>query len=463
MWFDSFIESANKFLNEVYEELETAYKSGVEGIGNTLYGTVDWVWGTLLGNWNPNQTTSQIVADAALGLVPILNIILDIRDLIACIYAFYDEENENSEQEKWIMLILILSGFIPFLGDSIKAMGRIVMINIRRYGSQNIEKAVQSSLEPIVEFLQDEKVIRIISTNQINKILKDIADQFREQARQLNSSKITNFWREVNLKIRGWLDYPLPEDIKQFLQKTLLLSENLLGKSPQPLAAGIGEVKVILLKTADELEQSGLKVQQNVKFNRKEDITTSRHSPNVTRAERRTIRCFQPSNSLLKKAKSEGKDIHKFEKEYYRQLKDQQNGINQLSAKEYLDGRDIYEKYGRIGGQAQQQARENYQKKIEKSLEGSYRKSGLSLNEAEIQAKNESKKIMQQLDALHSPDMIAGGKDKVMRLGDASINRSIGSQWRKNGRLDEMDDYAKEMMAKYGEHAKMNVELNRCK
>ncbi|NEN76217.1 hypothetical protein F9B74_07765 [Pelistega sp. NLN82] len=48
-------------------------------------------------------------------------------------------------------------------------------------------------------------------------------------------------------------------------------------------------------------------------------------------------------------------------------------------------------------------------------------------------------------------------------MGDASINRSIGSQWRKNGRLDEMDDYAKEMMAKYGEHAKMNVELNRCK
>ena len=70
---------------------------------------------------------------------------------------------------------------------------------------------------------------------------------------------------------------------------------------------------------------------------------------------------------------------------------------------------------------------------------------------------------MKELDALHNPDMIAGGKDRINRLGNSGINRSIGGQWNKDGRLKEMDDYAREMKAKHGGNATMNVELNRCK
>ncbi|WP_227689067.1 polymorphic toxin type 15 domain-containing protein, partial [Psychrobacter immobilis] len=65
------------------------------------------------------------------------------------------------------------------------------------------------------------------------------------------------------------------------------------------------------------------------------------------------------------------------------------------------------------------------------------------------------------------PDMIAGGKDKINRLGRADVNKSIGGQWSNkveaNSRVAQMDKAAKEAQKSQGGQTKMKVELNRCK
>jgi len=57
--------------------------------------------------------------------------------------------------------------------------------------------------------------------------------------------------------------------------------------------------------------------------------------------------------------------------------------------------------------------------------------------------------------------MIAGGSDKINRVGNKNVNSSLGSQWK--DRVSEMDAAAQEAVAKHGRDAKMNVELERCK
>ncbi|WP_449450407.1 polymorphic toxin type 15 domain-containing protein [Streptococcus suis] len=61
-----------------------------------------------------------------------------------------------------------------------------------------------------------------------------------------------------------------------------------------------------------------------------------------------------------------------------------------------------------------------------------------SLEEAEQQAKN----WLSTQHALHDPDQIAGGfTNNVTGVGDAQINKAIGSQWKTRiGTVDEVVD-----------------------
>ena len=68
---------------------------------------------------------------------------------------------------------------------------------------------------------------------------------------------------------------------------------------------------------------------------------------------------------------------------------------------------------------------------------------------------------MKSLAALHEPDMIAGGIDKVGGFGDRQINASIGAQWR--GRVAELDQAAMEVPESERGDIKMNTKLERCK
>jgi len=137
-------------------------------------------------------------------------------------------------------------------------------------------------------------------------------------------------------------------------------------------------------------------------------------------------------------------------KEYDRQLNDQQNGLNNLTAEEYLKGREAYSSVKR-------KSTTETRKKFKDKLIKGFTDKGVSKTKA-IQVAEDK---MKALHALHNPDLIAGGKDVVTTMGDKGVNQSIGSQWKK--RVQEMDNTAKEAMKKGQENAIMNVKLTRCK
>ena len=43
----------------------------------------DWLWGTAQGAFNEKQTTSQIIVDAVIGMIPLVGDATAARDLIA--------------------------------------------------------------------------------------------------------------------------------------------------------------------------------------------------------------------------------------------------------------------------------------------------------------------------------------------------------------------------------------------
>lgn len=153
-------------------------------------------------------------------------------------------------------------------------------------------------------------------------------------------------------------------------------------------------------------------------------------------------------------------------KEFDRQLKGQERGLNSQTIKENVENREKYNQRkqetgnGRDpeGRRAQDLARQKaYYSRIE-----SNQKNGMSYQEA----KKEADSWISTQAALHNPDQIAGGDAKhVSRMGDASVNSSIGSQWRNGGRVDKLDqsikEYSKDKSPDELATTKLNVRLER--
>ncbi|QBG34926.1 polymorphic toxin type 15 domain-containing protein [Litorilituus sediminis] len=182
--------------------------------------------------------------------------------------------------------------------------------------------------------------------------------------------------------------------------------------------------------------------------------------------------CFTPGPDLAKNFKG-GKQA--LEKEFYKQLKAQQAGINKMTVGQYLNNRKTlqqltvehgHDKARKIltnGGAAQTSARKELEALMLISIRRSLKKQNITGLEAKKLAKSKVKEQMSQLAALHDPDLIAGGEDKISKLGDKRVNSSLGSQWSKSDRVSGMDKAAKEAMELKGANAQMNIQLERCK
>lgn len=112
--------------------------------------------------------------------------------------------------------------------------------------------------------------------------------------------------------------------------------------------------------------------------------------------------------------------------EYERQVKGQEEGLNNLTLKEYLENREKYKENGRdkvTGDKAQQKAREEaYQDRVTAN-----RENGMTREASETEAEE----WLSGQAALHDPDQIAGGHaDRITGVGDTNVNSSIGAQWK---------------------------------
>ena len=160
------------------------------------------------------------------------------------------------------------------------------------------------------------------------------------------------------------------------------------------------------------------------------------HGKNITKADH--IMVFKVGDRVNLRNKTN---------EYVRQLRLQMDGINGMTANEFL------EKVSRTGT-AQKDARERYRQNLREKIREEYGRKGLSDKELEDKVERKVRKEMSGLVALHNPDIVAGGKDIIKDgpdglplMGDKWVNSSIGSQWKHQGLADALKDYARQLQA----------------
>ncbi|PTI49500.1 hypothetical protein BU085_11955 [Staphylococcus warneri] len=147
------------------------------------------------------------------------------------------------------------------------------------------------------------------------------------------------------------------------------------------------------------------------------------------------------------------RNIKHDEKEFYRQLKDQEAGLNKLTVKEYMDNREKYIKNGR------DIEAKHYQKEARNKVKNEKLEELLNQGFSKHEAKARVNKMFRKQAALHNPDMIAGEyAHNIGGLGDKNINSSLGSQWKY--RIDDLDFQIYEQSKKFNEKELEQLYLN---
>jgi hypothetical protein len=153
-----------------------------------------------------------------------------------------------------------------------------------------------------------------------------------------------------------------------------------------------------------------------------------------------------------------------------RQLAAQQKGLNKMTVQDYLDGRARYAVDKRKGAaKAALNARRKYQADMRSRLKAAHLQARLDPQAAKELAQAAVLRHFETLDALHNPDMVAGGESTAIGgMGDSQANRTIGRQWNKEEfdgmtRVKHLDDAALKVPVSERSSTLMNVDMHRCK
>ncbi|WP_170115523.1 LysM peptidoglycan-binding domain-containing protein [Melittangium boletus] len=101
----------------------------------------DWILGTAQGDFNKDPALSQIIVNTILGLIPVVDQILDVRDIIAglkdIIEYYLEDETEQRRHESvlglpyeywiWLNIFIIAMGCIPEVGSAVKGVLRVLI------------------------------------------------------------------------------------------------------------------------------------------------------------------------------------------------------------------------------------------------------------------------------------------------------------------------------------------------
>ena len=227
----------------------------------------NWVWEALQGDFNPNRSAGQIGLDTVVCLIPGIDTLMDIRDLIANIIAIVAAPANGMA---WFNLVLTLIGFIPGLGSVAKGVVKIVFVKLRpliKHADdltntskmvKYLDEAFDAALPSIVQYLTHPKVQQFLTKAGVPDVVKWVAKSIRTVVAKADPATLKAAFNDKANSLRDILVYlrPLLPDaagprVKRVLDGIVLVQKNFDGavsKFMEPLHA-------MMMRLADRLDE----------------------------------------------------------------------------------------------------------------------------------------------------------------------------------------------------------------
>ncbi|MFO0802942.1 MAG: HNH/ENDO VII family nuclease [Gemmataceae bacterium] len=132
----------------------------------------DWTVGTVQGDFNEDQSVSQIVVNMVLGLIPVVDQVLDARDLIANLYhliEYYEGEADRTPEQiekdnaeffgmgrefgLWVNIVLTGIGCFPEIGSAAKGVIKTLFKKMKDILGPMTPEKLKQLFEAVAEVL----------------------------------------------------------------------------------------------------------------------------------------------------------------------------------------------------------------------------------------------------------------------------------------------------------------------
>lgn len=190
----------------------------------------DWLWGLVQGGFNEQQSVSQIIVDAVIGMIPVVGDVTAVRDLLAVIIRLADQPDKRSDPMQWIELVIGLLALIPVAGGAIKGVGKLLM----RVGKEAAEHpAILREAIQLLNRLGSGDAVKFIRELDLMKYVPDLKRHFRDLVGRLTTTidallKRTTWVMPAGMKTRL-------AELKQAINELLALGDRMIPQAVKDL------------------------------------------------------------------------------------------------------------------------------------------------------------------------------------------------------------------------------------
>lgn len=171
-----------------------------------LAAAAEWIWIVIQGDFAEDQSSAQIVTGTVISMVPFVDQLCDIRDVVAnCKKIREDEDNALH----WFALAITLAGLVPVLGSLAKGCLKILLSGARKAVVTHSVKALNGSVwlatRPFVEasivklnqHLASPPVRKTLAALKIDNVYKHLAIKTRELKAATNAGALVRAFDAV--------------------------------------------------------------------------------------------------------------------------------------------------------------------------------------------------------------------------------------------------------------------------
>ncbi|GAB3472095.1 hypothetical protein GCM10027321_44730 [Massilia terrae] len=146
-----------------------------------------WLWEAIEGDFNENRSTKQLLVDAGISMIPLVDQVCDVRDLIANCRKLSKEPGEASG---WIALALTLIGLFPTLGSLAKGVLKIFFGFVGRAGGHAAHEAINAAMSWVISFLRRKDVQKYLKAHNADNCFKWLAEEIRLIRSKINPREL---------------------------------------------------------------------------------------------------------------------------------------------------------------------------------------------------------------------------------------------------------------------------------
>lgn len=216
----------------------------------------EWLWEAIQGDFSESRSTGQIAFDAAISMIPVVDQVCDVRDLIANCKAIAQSKDEESTLWNWVALVLTLIGLFPSLGSLVKGVLKIFFLFVRKHGGNKVGQAVDAAMTWVITLLRRPDVQKYLRLKKVDEVFKWLADQIRQVRGMVNKGQILAAFDKAIKVMQGLLEKVTWMPVVGAKAKaTIQMVQDVRKQADKMIAPAIKPVQDILDRIIQRLER----------------------------------------------------------------------------------------------------------------------------------------------------------------------------------------------------------------